>query len=502
MQARIAPGRPAPAHQPARPAQLHGGRESFDVDPARLGLARGGGSPLPQAVLAKMEAAFEADFSQVRVHVGPQASRIGAIAFTTGNDIYFAPGRYVPESVQGQQLLGHELAHVIQQRNGRVATSGNGVSVVQDFALEAEADRLGMRAAAYRSALQAKPATPFVPRSAQMRPGARPEAAQRKLGPPPAAFGRSAAPARGRAVQRAHSSNNFNSPFLYTAQSPVLHSYVPAPTAPFVTPFYYPNLNFSSPSPVGFGQGGATPSVVHTWSPPPQQPKPVVVSVPTQTVPIYSVQNSQVTVNPFSFEGNVVNNWQSSNTTGSVDLDRAMRNFGKPQQGVTKTYMDLAARIGKGGKNPPQDVYDDLLKMLQAIGPLSFANTDLGKIWQGNLNSYGGSKTGSALYSAIRSKMTASMKDEGTEDDETLNDLMRQVTGRPFEVHHMLYKSLFQKFAVEIWNLVLAERSAKESRDGPGQHELFHLVASGNSTNKFAVMHDIFEPAFRKYMGK
>lgn len=143
-QALQAKGAPVP---PSRALQAHGAAESFAVDPVRLGLGQGRGNPLPDAVRAKMEAAFGTDFSRVRVHEGPQAARIGAIAFTTGHDIYFAPGQYRPETVQGQQLLGHELAHVVQQRQGRVEAPGSGVSVVQDHALEAEADRLGMRAA-------------------------------------------------------------------------------------------------------------------------------------------------------------------------------------------------------------------------------------------------------------------------------------------------------------------------------------------------------------------
>lgn len=158
VQRRAITGPPPPAHAAAaQVAQRHGaGNESFEVDSTRLGLNRGGGSPLPQALLAKMEAAFGADFSGVRVHVGPQAARIGAVAFTTGNDLYFAPGQYQPQSMQGQQLIGHELAHVIQQRQGRVRAGGSGVSVVQDRALEAEADRLGMRAAAHVMAVQRK----------------------------------------------------------------------------------------------------------------------------------------------------------------------------------------------------------------------------------------------------------------------------------------------------------------------------------------------------------
>ena len=163
------PGPPTPAFA-ARPpgppptftgqpgaVQRHGSGGAFAVEAGQLGLAAGGGKPLPETVRSKMEAALGADFSAVRVHVGPQAERIGAIAFTMGTDIYFAPGRYRPDSVHGQQLLGHELAHVVQQRAGRVKNPlGSELAVVQDHALEAEADRLGRHAAAHRVAAQAK----------------------------------------------------------------------------------------------------------------------------------------------------------------------------------------------------------------------------------------------------------------------------------------------------------------------------------------------------------
>jgi hypothetical protein len=144
------PGPPLPAFAPHSPvAQASAPGNSFQVDPAQLGLASGGGRPLPDAVRSKMEVALGADFASVRVHVGPQAERIGAVAFTMGSDIYFAPGRFQPDTVQGQQLLGHELAHVVQQRVGRVRNPiGAGIAVVQDQVLEAEADRLGYRAAA------------------------------------------------------------------------------------------------------------------------------------------------------------------------------------------------------------------------------------------------------------------------------------------------------------------------------------------------------------------
>lgn len=157
---RAAAGGPGTPHSVTRVAQPQGGNNSFPIDPTKLGLACGRGQSLPKAVLAKMESAFDADFSGVRIHVGPQASRIGAVAFTMGDNIYFAPGRYQPDSIQGQQLLGHELAHVIQQRQGRVRAPGSGVSVVQDRALEAEADRLGARAAMRHNAVQLKPSSP------------------------------------------------------------------------------------------------------------------------------------------------------------------------------------------------------------------------------------------------------------------------------------------------------------------------------------------------------
>lgn len=91
-----------------------------------------------------MESVLKADLSDVRIHIGSDADAIGALAFTHGSNIYFARGQYNPHSAQGQRLIGHELAHVLQQRTGRVMNPfGSGVAVVQDKMLEAEADRLG-----------------------------------------------------------------------------------------------------------------------------------------------------------------------------------------------------------------------------------------------------------------------------------------------------------------------------------------------------------------------
>ena len=124
-------------------------KSSGGVDAFRVSLQqRTGGQPLPSEVRAKMETAFGTDFSDVRIHVGQEASSIGALAYTWGTDIHFAPGQYNPHTIHGQKILGHELWHVVQQKSGRVSNPfGGGVAVVQDHALEAEADRMGVKAA-------------------------------------------------------------------------------------------------------------------------------------------------------------------------------------------------------------------------------------------------------------------------------------------------------------------------------------------------------------------
>lgn len=115
---------------------------------APLALDSSGGAPLPEQVRHRMERLFGRDLSEVRVHAGAAAAdTLSARAFARGNHVYFAPGEYDPDSPAGRQLLGHELAHVVQQRDGRVPVPGAGGMVVTDPALEQAADEAGARAA-------------------------------------------------------------------------------------------------------------------------------------------------------------------------------------------------------------------------------------------------------------------------------------------------------------------------------------------------------------------
>src|SRR5262245_1015443 len=88
--------------------------------PPRSAPPETGGQSLPDGVRTGMERSFEADFQGVRVHQGAHVEAAGAHAYASGSDLHFAPGRYDPTSAVGLDLLGHELAHVVQQRQGRV----------------------------------------------------------------------------------------------------------------------------------------------------------------------------------------------------------------------------------------------------------------------------------------------------------------------------------------------------------------------------------------------
>ncbi len=99
---------------------------------------------LPDAMREKMESAFGADLSAVKLYESETVAEAGANAVTQGSDIAFAPGMLDFTSFGGQALLGHEISHVVSQARGEVAGGG----FLNDASLEARADREGAMAAA------------------------------------------------------------------------------------------------------------------------------------------------------------------------------------------------------------------------------------------------------------------------------------------------------------------------------------------------------------------
>ncbi len=99
---------------------------------------------LPDAMREKMESAFGADLSSVRLYQSEAVRDAGVKAVAQGSNIAFAPGVLDFTSYGGQAILGHEISHVVSQMRGEVTGSG----LLNDPALEARADREGAMAAA------------------------------------------------------------------------------------------------------------------------------------------------------------------------------------------------------------------------------------------------------------------------------------------------------------------------------------------------------------------
>jgi hypothetical protein len=122
---------------------LPDGRAHPDVE-ATIARSRGGGAGLDTASRERFAPALGDDLGDVRVHTDATsaalAQSVSAHAFATGSDVFFAPGQYRPGTRDGDQLLAHELTHVVQQR-GATLTGPLTVSEPGDPA-EHEADRI------------------------------------------------------------------------------------------------------------------------------------------------------------------------------------------------------------------------------------------------------------------------------------------------------------------------------------------------------------------------
>ncbi len=115
--------------------QVHSTEQPADDLAQRIQAASADGNGLDAATRERLQAGLGVDLSGVRVHLDDEADRLAesveAIAFTTGNDIFFRAGRYQPETAWGLRLLAHEVTHTLQQSNGPVdgTLNADGVSI-------------------------------------------------------------------------------------------------------------------------------------------------------------------------------------------------------------------------------------------------------------------------------------------------------------------------------------------------------------------------------------
>lgn len=81
----------------------------------KLHSRKGQGKPLADSVRTFMEPRFGVNFDDVKVHTDGEAvqmaRKLGAQAFTFGNDVYFGAGK----APGNNELTAHELTHVVQQ---------------------------------------------------------------------------------------------------------------------------------------------------------------------------------------------------------------------------------------------------------------------------------------------------------------------------------------------------------------------------------------------------
>lgn len=131
------------ARSPEEPGILPDGTVHPDVESA-IAQKRGSGTSLDAGVRERFSEGLGDSLDDVRVHndegAGQLAESVSARAFASGNDLFFGKGEYQPGSSGGDELLAHELTHVVQQR-GAPESGPMQVSEPGD-ALEGEADEM------------------------------------------------------------------------------------------------------------------------------------------------------------------------------------------------------------------------------------------------------------------------------------------------------------------------------------------------------------------------
>jgi len=96
-------------------------------------------------IIERANTFFGPGIAGVEVRIGVHPAAPGALGSVFDNRIYLNPGLGKKHPLTVAHILGHELAHLVQQRQGRVrpGRAKAGVAFNDDPALESEADRLG-----------------------------------------------------------------------------------------------------------------------------------------------------------------------------------------------------------------------------------------------------------------------------------------------------------------------------------------------------------------------
>ncbi len=110
----------------------------------RIQARRGAGNPIPDALRKALALELNHDLNAVRIHDDAEADtlakKVNAVAFTTGQDIFFKAGTFNPNTRTGVELIAHEVTHTVQQAQGKAKPGIDG-----DAGLETEARAMGAR---------------------------------------------------------------------------------------------------------------------------------------------------------------------------------------------------------------------------------------------------------------------------------------------------------------------------------------------------------------------
>lgn len=104
-------------HAPRGPGSDQGAR-IFQV-PARVAFGWGrtaSSARLPGLLQARLEREFGEDLGGVRVRLGPEPTTLGARALTMGDQLYFDPRAYQPDTAGGEALVRAQVAWALQAR--------------------------------------------------------------------------------------------------------------------------------------------------------------------------------------------------------------------------------------------------------------------------------------------------------------------------------------------------------------------------------------------------